>query len=376
MNATPILSLCIPSYQKARWLDYGLGIALEQAKELNGLVEIVVSDNASEDETPAVLEKYKTLYGDLLIVHRNSTNIGLISNCKKVVELAHGRYCWIIGNNDVLESNALNFAVQALQKNSQISYFFCNYSYFRQKETPQGTPELKKNSAPIAKDLSSHPVGKIRDLVHLDCGVFTPLYSSIMLREHWLQAMETYLKGTDPFSSVASSVPHALYVIEHLLEQPGYYIGNPLLKVSDVISWDAHFPYYELCCLPTLYQLLEQKGMDPEIFKKHRQTILSCSGNCFLAAIKTPDLLKKHEFSLVFYIAQNWKTAFFWQIVGESVRFFWEAPLRNFREITHCPNWGEICLFTKKIITEKHYNTLKKIKNHLFGKKNLPTGTQ
>jgi glycosyltransferase involved in cell wall biosynthesis len=338
MSTIPVLSLCIPSYQNAQWLSCGLSIALQQAKELEGLVEVIVSDNASEDETPLVIADFKEKYGKILIDHRNPINIGFFENCKKVIDLAKGRYCWLIGNNDVLEPDALKTAVYLLQENAKLSYFFCNYSYFNEKETPVKTFELKTSISPITKDLNNYPVDEIRELVHLDCGVFTPLYGSIMLREHWLHAMKIYLKNEAPFNSLASSAPHALYIIEHLLEEPGYYIGHPLLKVSNVIRWNSHFPYYELYCLPTLYRLLEQKGISPEVLKKHRQTIAECSGYCFLTALKTPRLLKKQNFSLSKYIYQNWRTAFFWKIIRKTVQVFLKSPLHNLAELSHCPN--------------------------------------
>lgn len=55
--AAPLLSICVPTYNRADLLDYLLG-SLRSLERLAFPFEIVVSDNASSDDTPRVLERW------------------------------------------------------------------------------------------------------------------------------------------------------------------------------------------------------------------------------------------------------------------------------------------------------------------------------
>ena len=98
------LSLCIPTYNRARFLDETLRSIVGQATEN---VEIVISDNASEDNTESVVEHYKKIF-PRIFYHRQPQNMGADYNYLKVVELAHGEYCWLFGSDDLLHSGAIN----------------------------------------------------------------------------------------------------------------------------------------------------------------------------------------------------------------------------------------------------------------------------
>jgi abequosyltransferase len=64
-------------------------------------VELLVSDNASSDETPAMLEDYRRR-GLLIRGIRNEMNIGPDANFEQCFMEASGKYIWIIGDDDVV----------------------------------------------------------------------------------------------------------------------------------------------------------------------------------------------------------------------------------------------------------------------------------
>jgi glycosyltransferase involved in cell wall biosynthesis len=103
----PLLSLCIPTHHgRAAQLDRLLsGIAAQLPGD--GSVEVCVSDNGSRDETQEVLERYRETLGERLVAGRNDTNLGLTPNLLRVIELAHGRFCWFLGSDDSLPAGAL-----------------------------------------------------------------------------------------------------------------------------------------------------------------------------------------------------------------------------------------------------------------------------
>lgn len=98
-----LLSICIPTYNRSRYLAELLdSIAREEAPA----VEVVISDDASSDDTIDVVRGFmRRLPGLKLIVQ--SENIGLDRNFLAVVEAASGDYVWFMGDDDRLEPGAL-----------------------------------------------------------------------------------------------------------------------------------------------------------------------------------------------------------------------------------------------------------------------------
>ncbi|MCC7384156.1 MAG: glycosyltransferase family 2 protein [Deltaproteobacteria bacterium] len=99
----PRLSICLPTYNRASFLRGALESICTQATDD---LEIVVSDNASTDDTPGVVADFARRY-PFVRGHRHEANLGFDRNFKSLVELAKGAYCWTLGDDDWLEPGAL-----------------------------------------------------------------------------------------------------------------------------------------------------------------------------------------------------------------------------------------------------------------------------
>lgn len=111
----PLLSLCIPTYNRAPFLDILLERIAGQAGELVNPenLELIVSDNCSDDNTPDVVKKY--LQAGLLINYiRNESNLGMDGNFVQCFRKAKGKYIWLLGDDDFLKEGALNKILQSL----------------------------------------------------------------------------------------------------------------------------------------------------------------------------------------------------------------------------------------------------------------------
>jgi len=95
------LSICIPTFNRADYLPTLLDSILAQEPFACEL-EIVISDNASSDGTQAVLEQYGPRF-ERFVHHRMERNMGADLNFLKVVELASGEFCWLMGSDDKIE---------------------------------------------------------------------------------------------------------------------------------------------------------------------------------------------------------------------------------------------------------------------------------
>ncbi|MDR1684183.1 MAG: glycosyltransferase family 2 protein [Elusimicrobiota bacterium] len=112
----PLLSVCIPTYNRAKELDVLLSSLT--AQDMTG-VEIIVSDNASCDNTKAVVEKYGKKIKNIFY-YANESNLGFDANILAAVARAKGKYCWLLGSDDALHKGALARALGYLKSNFEL----------------------------------------------------------------------------------------------------------------------------------------------------------------------------------------------------------------------------------------------------------------
>jgi glycosyltransferase involved in cell wall biosynthesis len=78
-NKSPLLSICIPTYNREKYLQECLeSIVHQEGFNIND-IEIVISDNASQDGTTKLVESFKQKYPNIQYF-RNAENIGAIRN--------------------------------------------------------------------------------------------------------------------------------------------------------------------------------------------------------------------------------------------------------------------------------------------------------
>ena len=124
------LSICIPTFNRGLYLHQTIASIVRQPAFYEGnLVEIVVTDNFSQDSTHDVCNKFLQLYPGKFIYHRELNPIHAAFNCRNALNLASGRFLKI--NNDTLihEANSLDYILNAL-------YDSCNSVSSNIKVTP------------------------------------------------------------------------------------------------------------------------------------------------------------------------------------------------------------------------------------------------
>ena len=70
----PILSVCIPTYNRAEYLKLTIESIISQKEFLDEDVELVICDNASDDNTDEVVLQYSKKYRNIIYV-KNEKNI-------------------------------------------------------------------------------------------------------------------------------------------------------------------------------------------------------------------------------------------------------------------------------------------------------------
>ena len=112
-HETPLLSICVPTYNRSRYLASLLEGLAAQLAAFPYPYELVISDNASTDETPAVVARFL----DKLPIRsiRHAETIGCYPNVVFAMTQARGRYMMYLADDDCLLGESLADAVATME---------------------------------------------------------------------------------------------------------------------------------------------------------------------------------------------------------------------------------------------------------------------
>lgn len=113
----PLVSICIPTYNRSEQLKITLDSIVVQKEFIDGLVEIVISDNASEDYTEQIGNLYAERYENVFY-YKNEENIR-DANFPLAMSRAHGLLRKLSNDTFVFDENALKVLCDIVKKYDQ-----------------------------------------------------------------------------------------------------------------------------------------------------------------------------------------------------------------------------------------------------------------
>ncbi len=141
---THLLTIAIPTYNRAKFLRRLLELLAKEVSGLENDVDVLVSDNGSGDETPAVC---KEMGGKMpLACFRQERNVGFDHNALWIVENAKGEYLWMFGDDDLMVEGSVGRMLAFLKEQKEpLSCVLANYVNVEGKPVMpigSGQPEL------------------------------------------------------------------------------------------------------------------------------------------------------------------------------------------------------------------------------------------
>lgn len=121
----PKVSILIPTYNSAQFLDEAIESVLAQTFTD---YEVIIVDNCSTDNTKEVVGKYLT--DKRFSYFRNDTNLGLVGNWNRCLELANGEYLKYLCADDKFHPEMLEKFVAAMDAHPTVSVVTSNKIYF------------------------------------------------------------------------------------------------------------------------------------------------------------------------------------------------------------------------------------------------------
>lgn len=109
------LSICIPTFNRAPFLDQTLASITSQAAFESGGIEVIVSDNCSDDDTPAVGRKYADAFPGRVRYHRQPAAVQADQNFEDVLAMGRGVYLKLHNDNLLVRNGSLAEIVKVVR---------------------------------------------------------------------------------------------------------------------------------------------------------------------------------------------------------------------------------------------------------------------
>ncbi len=126
MRGTPLVTIYIPCRNYGRYLATAIESVLSQ---LYRNWEMIIVDEASDDNTPAVSDYFHHRHPDRIKVVRNAAPVGLQKVANTALGMAQGKYLMRLDADDWLDEGALLLMVAKLESDPEYGLVYGNYYY-------------------------------------------------------------------------------------------------------------------------------------------------------------------------------------------------------------------------------------------------------
>jgi len=208
----PTLSICIPTFNRAHLLRKSLQKVTVEVAGLDGRVEVVISDNASTDDTRSLVQGFLKKAPIRYVC--NERNIGVAANVCRVVEAATGDYCWIMGDDDLLAPGAVAEVLKLLTAHPDLPAIVTGYAYV---DEAQRSDRVCDDSRAWSKTVFDDPEAAPQLMRWEDTctkshvpGLHTSIVGCVFARALWRGAglHSGQLASVEPLSTLESTFPH------------------------------------------------------------------------------------------------------------------------------------------------------------------------
>lgn len=100
VETSPLLTIAIPTYNRSKELELLLSVLAPQLTN-HPEIELYISDNASPDDTPAIVQRFQA-EGLAVRYHRHPENVGSDANFLSCFRVGRGKYFWLFSDDDII----------------------------------------------------------------------------------------------------------------------------------------------------------------------------------------------------------------------------------------------------------------------------------
>ncbi len=255
----PLLSFCLPTYNRAALLKQALSALLPQiGPEDAAEVEVLVVDNASPDGTPEVIRQAGLQSPHVLLrAVRNSENIGPDRNFLKAIDLARGEFVFLISDDDLLLPGAVVKLLGFIRKHPDFDGFSLNARTFLRDPA-----EERPAWFPMAEDRIIQDKSGVLGLLETSIGFMSILaFNKSRLAER--------LSAGQYEDKIGSNFLQAFLFLDALAASRGFVVAaQPLLaQRAENSPFDNYFRIF-VTGINTVLTYAEQAGYSQKVIRQ------------------------------------------------------------------------------------------------------------
>jgi glycosyltransferase involved in cell wall biosynthesis len=152
------VSVCIPSYNAARFIGATIKSVLDSEYRN---IEIIISDDASTDDTVKIIE---SLQDRRIRLYQNGRNEGPVRNWNRAVTQATGEYVSLLNHDDQFGPFWPLFAVHHLERSPHIGWVATAFHVIDTWERPLALRSRFRTTGEIPKDVAFLETAKLNGL--------------------------------------------------------------------------------------------------------------------------------------------------------------------------------------------------------------------
>jgi glycosyltransferase involved in cell wall biosynthesis len=215
MKTQPVLSICIATYNRAKYISLTLDSIFSQLSGLNEDIEIVIVDGASSDNTEEILNNYLINHPQIKY-YRLERKGGVDQDYCKAVEYATGTMCWLFTDDDLIKPNSIARVLREIKEGH--SLLILNSEVMNSNFTKK----IEKSLLPITSDEICH-IDEIDKLFDISITYISFIGCIVIDRQLWLSRLK------EPY--FGSEFIHVGVLFQKLLLNTSKIIVDPLIQI-------------------------------------------------------------------------------------------------------------------------------------------------
>lgn len=237
-NQQPLVSICIPLYNKVNYIGRTLKIALAQTYQN---LEIIISDNGSNDGSTDIVKEYM-LKDQRIKYYRLANTISSYESWRYSLLLAQGQYITLLCADDYIHPNFISKMIAPLLLDYKLDFAVCKVEPIFENDV---TIDYKTNIENYYKKVNNYNQilinihnnnQKYKELLKcINTNYFGPISNFLYKRSCY---PEKY--WSSPFGSLpCKSYPDWDFLIRLHLNYQGYFVDDVLAHFSYNYTGDA-----------------------------------------------------------------------------------------------------------------------------------------
>ena len=214
--------------------------------------QVCISDNCSTDDTESVVKSYK----DKLNIKyaNNKKNFGRTQNYLNVVDMADGEFIWLLGDDDLLHSYAINDLSLLLIEHQSCDFFYINASHLTTEyvlsfNQPFDISDLPYDMQPFSLKKQNEEISFLKLIdPHVSFDFLGGMFLAVFRRKNWLDNVNVLnrdaINDLREFSYYDNTFPHVKIFSKAFSESKAYFYSKPLsVCLTGAREWAPMYPF-------------------------------------------------------------------------------------------------------------------------------------